>query len=152
MKNHGNLWKFYGNSMFFPKNSWEFPWFFDDPSWIVLEFSMLFSCFVCLHNIVFIWHIYRSGIHTYNHIIIPPRHLMHMHHNHHHHHLNEYELSTISCKCACHHATKISHAHAEQSYHNHHPIGRMHANVHNNHIIIIILYQQCMQVCITIIS
>ena len=36
------------------------------------------------------------------------------------HHHNECELSTISCKCACHHATKISHAHAEQSYHNHH--------------------------------
>ena len=53
---------------------------------------------------------------------------MHMHHNHHHHHLNEYELSTISCKCACHHATKISHAHAEQSYHNHHPIATMHAS------------------------
>ena len=26
------------------------------------------------------------------------------------HHHNECELSTISCKCACHHATKISHA------------------------------------------
>ena len=57
---------------------------------------------------------------------------MHMHHNHHHHHLNEYELSTISCKCACHHATKISHAHAEQSYHNHHPIATMHASVHTS--------------------
>ena len=136
-------WKILENSMKFIEKSWKFPRISNWTSGNFPEFSMIFPCCVCLHNIVFLWHIYRSDIHTYNHIIIPPRHLMHMHHNHHHHHLNEYELSTISCKCACHHATKISHAHAEQSYHNHHPIATMHANVHNNHIIIIIQHMQC---------